>query len=130
MVNRNKDKALAVADEIRAKWPSVKISLDYPTTNVDLVLNATSLGLKESDPLPFDSGRFALNRAKACYDMIYRPAETELLRRARAAGLRAANGLSMLLYQGAKALEIWTERAAPVEVMRAALRKNVYGSTD
>ena len=59
--------------------------------------------------------------------MIYRPAETPLLRRAKAAGCQTANGLGMLLYQGAKALELWSGRTAPVAVMRAALQRNVYG---
>ena len=59
--------------------------------------------------------------------MIYRPAETPLLKAARAAGCRVANGLGMLLYQGAKALEIWTGQPAPVENMRRALEQNVYG---
>ena len=54
----------------------------------------------------------------AAYDMIYRPAETPVLHAARAAGARTANGLGMLLYQGAKALEIWTGQPAPVAVMR------------
>jgi shikimate dehydrogenase len=58
--------------------------------------------------------------------MIYRPAETALLKAAKAAGCPAANGLGMLLYQGAKALELWTGQNAPVEVMRHALEKNVY----
>jgi len=59
--------------------------------------------------------------------MIYRPAETPLLRAARAAGCQTANGLGMLLHQGAKAFEIWTGRAAPLEVMRRALVENIYG---
>ena len=71
---------------------------------------------------------FSINRASAVFDMIYRPAETVLLQRARAAGARVANGLSMLLYQGAKALEIWTGRQPPLEIMRKALERNVYGS--
>ena len=53
--------------------------------------------------------------------MIYRPAETEFLRAGRAAGCRTANGLGMLLHQGARAFEIWTRQAAPVAAMRAAL---------
>jgi len=69
----------------------------------------------------------SLKRAKAVYDMIYRPPQTGLLKAARAAGCRAANGAGMLLYQGAKALEIWTGKPAPVEAMRRALEKNVYG---
>jgi len=44
------------------------------------------------------------------------------------AGCRVANGLGMLLYQGAKALELWSGRNPPMEVMREALRKSVYGS--
>ena len=59
--------------------------------------------------------------------MIYRPAETPFLQLARQAGLKAANGLGMLLYQGAAALELWSEQTAPIAEMRDALRKNVYG---
>jgi shikimate dehydrogenase len=59
--------------------------------------------------------------------MVYRPAETPLLKAARLAGCRTANGLGMLLYQGAKALELWSGQNPPIEVMREALRKNVYG---
>jgi len=60
--------------------------------------------------------------------MIYRPAQTRLLEAARGAGCRVANGLGMLLYQGTQALEIWSGRPAPVELMRHALRQNVYGA--
>ena len=61
------------------------------------------------------------------FDTIYRPVETELLRLANDAGSRCANGLSMLLHQGAKAFELWTKRKAPLAVMRRALRTAVYG---
>jgi shikimate dehydrogenase len=90
-------------------------------------LNATSLGLKPGDPVPFDEQQFSLRQAGAVYDMIYRPAETALLKAAKAAGCRTANGLGMLLYQGAKALELWTGQPAPIEVMRQALTMDVYG---
>jgi shikimate dehydrogenase len=59
--------------------------------------------------------------------MIYRPAATPLLKAAKAAGCRVANGISMLLHQGALALEIWTDQPAPLKEMRAALEKNIYG---
>ncbi len=127
LINRTADKAQAVADEILQRWPSTKVALKYPTEPVDVVLNATSLGLRSSDPLPFDESRFSLKQTSAVYDMIYRPAETPLLQRAKALGLRCTNGISMLLYQGAKALEIWTGQAPPIEVMRRALETNVYG---
>jgi shikimate dehydrogenase len=127
LANRTASKAEAVAAEIRERHPDVRITLGYPEGKVDLVLNATSLGLKEGDPLPFDDRRFSLKQTGAAYDMIYRPAETRFLRLARAAGCRCANGLGMLLYQGAKALELWTGKPAPVEIMREALEANVYG---
>jgi len=84
-----------------------------------LVINATSAGLKHDDPLPIDLA--ALARPAGVYDMIYNPPETRLLAQARALGLPAANGLSMLVHQGARALEIWSETAPPVDVMRTAV---------
>jgi shikimate dehydrogenase len=56
LINRTKSKAEALAKDIKDKFPEIEISLDYPEqgTPVDLILNATSLGLKQSDPLPVD----------------------------------------------------------------------------
>ena len=122
LVNRTVAKAAAVGAEIRQLYPHTQVVTGYPDGAVDLVLNATSLGLRTDDPLPLDPGAFPLAKAGAVYDMIYRPSETPLLRQAKAAGCRTANGLGMLLYQGAKALEIWSGRPAPVEIMRRALR--------
>ena len=126
LVNRTASKAAEVQKDIRARHPAVKTSLEFPTGTVDLVLNATSLGLKPDDPLPLPYAKYPLNKAGAAYDMIYRPAETKFLLEARRAGCRTANGLGMLLYQGATALEIWTGRPAPVEVMRESLRAHIY----
>lgn len=127
LVNRTRSKAEEIAEEIRRQFPSVKSSVGHPPGGVELLLNATSLGLKPGDASPLDGKQFALKRARAVYDMIYRPAETPLLAAARAAGCQTANGLGMLLHQGAKAFEIWTGRPAPVEVMRRALAENIYG---
>ena len=80
-----------------------------------LVINATSAGLRDTDPLPIDLG--ALPRPAAVFDMIYNPPQTPLLRAAAMLGAPHANGLSMLVHQGAKALEIWSDvpatRTAP-----------------
>lgn len=130
LVNRTASKVTALAEEIANRFPAVKLTIGYPNPDdaVDLIVNATSLGLKADDLLPFDASWYSFNKAGAVYDMIYRPAETPLLKAARAAGCRVANGLGMLLYQGAKALELWSGRQPPIEVMREALRKNVYGN--
>ena len=130
LVNRTFSKVRELGAEIAKKFPSVVVGMDYPTDSrmeIDLVINATSLGLKTSDALPLDESRFALKRTRAVYDMIYRPAETPLLQAARAAGCQTANGLGMLLHQGARAFEIWTGQTPPVPVMRAALEENIYG---
>ena len=127
LVNRTARKAEEIASEIRARNPDLAVHLGYPPGVVDFVLNATSLGLRADDPSPLDESQFSLKQARAVYDMIYRPAETPLLRAAKAAGCRTANGLGMLLYQGAKALELWSGQPAPLTVMRAALEQNVYG---
>ena len=130
LVNRTTDKAEALCAEIQSRFPAVRAAVGYPPGEVDLLLNATSLGLKADDPSPLDPAVFALRQARAVFDMIYRPAATPLLRAAQAAGCRTANGLGMLLYQGARALEIWTGRPAPVAVMRRALEENLYGGAD
>ncbi len=128
LVNRTAERADALADEIRRIFPKVTARTGYPTGDVNLVINATSLGLKADDPIPLDADRFPLGRTKAVFDMVYRPAETRLLAAARSAGCRIANGLGMLLYQGAAALELWAGRGAPIDSMRRALEAEVYGT--
>jgi len=130
LVNRTAAKAHALAREIHERFPGTHVAIGYPKKGkvaLDLLLNATSLGLKAGDGSPLDERKFPVRCARAVYDMIYRPAETELLKSARAAGCRTANGIGMLLHQGARALELWAGKPAPVAVMREALLKNVYG---
>jgi shikimate dehydrogenase len=84
-----------------------------------VLVNATSLGMKEADPrhLTFNY----CPKAWAVYDMIYNPNATRLLQDARALGLRAANGLSMLVHQGLRSLEIWSHADVDAHsMMRAA----------
>lgn len=71
-----------------------------------LLINATSAGLRPTDDLPVDLT--SLPNVAAVFDMIYNPPQTTLLARAAFLGLPHANGLAMLVHQGAKALEIWT----------------------
>jgi shikimate dehydrogenase len=127
LVNRTKSRAAELADTIRKACPSVLVTEGYPNRAVDLALNATSLGLKPDDPPPIDVRWLRERPPRFVYDMIYRPKETQLLRAARGAGCRAANGVSMLLHQGAHSLELWTGRSAPLSEMRRALEINVYG---
>ena len=127
LVNRTQSKAGEIANEIKKRFPAVRASVGYPKDDVDLLMNATPLGLKADDSLPLDEKQFSLRRARAVYDVIYRPAETKLIEAAKAAGCKTANGVGMLLRQGATAFEIWTGKPAPLDVMRQALEQNIYG---
>ncbi len=84
-----------------------------------LVINATSAGLKPEDPLPIEPA--ALPRPRGVYDMIYNPPETALMASARQTGIPVANGLSMLVHQGVRALEIWSEANVPAKAMATAV---------
>jgi shikimate dehydrogenase len=126
LINRTESKAQDLAEEIRTRFPKSRVTVGYPAHTVDLLLNATSVGLSGNQS-PLDENKFSIAKAAAVYDMIYRPAETPLLISAKAAGCRNSNGIGMLLYQGTAALEIWTGQPAPVQVMREALMKEVYG---
>jgi shikimate dehydrogenase len=122
------NKAAELGRALRTHNPAINIFEGYPNVPVDLVLNATSLGLKADDNLPIDVNWLKMRRPRFVYDMIYRPAETPLLRLAKSLGCKTANGIGMLLYQGAKALELWSGKAAPIPTMREALERNVYGN--
>lgn len=127
LINRTKEKALELGAEIAKENSKVNLRYDYPTETVDLVINGTSLGLKAGDALPIDMEWLKTRKPKRVYDMIYRPAETPLLQEARKIGCQTANGLGMLLYQGARALELWSGQSAPIKTMRDALVREVHG---
>jgi len=131
VANRTLSRIEPIANEIhgtKSEFLPLKLAADEIRKiihEVDLVVNATSVGLQEGDSLGLGAELFSPRLH--VYDTIYRPAETELLQVAESAGAKVANGLSMLLHQGAKSFEIWTKRKAPLAVMRRALRASVYG---
>ena len=88
-----------------------------------LVINATSAGLKPTDPQPIDLS--SLRGTPKVFDMIYNPAETALLGSARSRGFAFANGFSMLIYQGARSLEIWSGEQVPIEAMYRGAREGM-----
>ena len=95
----------------------------------DLVVQCTSVGLKGSETdgqIPFDLSLLPTDALVA--DLIANPVETPLVSAALAAGRRALGGLPMLVYQGAAAFELWTEREAPVDVMLAEAKAAMAGA--
>jgi shikimate dehydrogenase len=123
LVNRTASRAAELAEAVRKECPNVPVAEGYPDPAVDLLLNATSLGLKPNDAPPVDLAWLRKHPPRLVYDMIYRPAETALLREAKSLGCRCANGVGMLLHQGARALELWTGKPAPLAEMRRALER-------
>ena len=87
--------------------------------DIDLIVNATPLGMNPSDPAPIPARLLAPHHI--VFDCVYRPSKTALLRAADEAGARGANGLSMLLHQGALSFSLWFNREAPIEAMRSAI---------
>ena len=123
--NRTPDKAEALVNAFSTLGTVNVIEpgdLDARVRGADGLVNTTSVGMArgghdpDTSPLP---GALVPYRGFVC-DIVYRPPKTRLLRDAEATGLRTQNGLPMLVYQGAEALELWTGRDAPVEVMRRA----------
>jgi shikimate dehydrogenase len=131
IANRTPERALA----IQQQYPTVAIAMGItdldlvsvlPTTT--LLINATSAGL-HGDETPISVALLdVLPPSAAVYDLIYRP--TTLLRAAEERGLRAVDGLGMLIHQGALAWEAWTGRTAPLDVMWQAARSARGGQTD
>jgi len=103
------DKDVAIADDI------------VRTEKFNILINATPLGLKEGDPLPFDTSH--LRSDQIVCDLIYK--KTHLLEEASKKGCIALDGLGMLLWQGVFAFELWTGISPPVDLMREALYRNL-----
>jgi shikimate dehydrogenase len=124
----DKSKSKNLTDTIKELFPNFNIlSVDtieqLDLKNKDLLVNATPVGLKESDPCLVKEEM--LHKNLFCYDLIYNPAETKLLALAKKVGAKKVNGLGMLLYQGALSFEHFTGRTAPIDVMRQALEEGV-----
>ena len=89
----------------------------------DLLVNATPIGMHpKTDECPLPEN-IQLNKKSLVYDLVYNPAETELLKLAKAAGCRAISGLGMLVRQGGLAFTIFTGEEAPIDVMWSAARE-------
>lgn len=89
----------------------------------DVLINATPVGMKESDPCLV--AEKWLHKNLFVYDLIYNPQETKLLALAKKSGARIASGQGMLLYQGALSFKLFTDQPAPLDVMRQALSQGV-----
>jgi len=99
-----------------------KMQYDDFISKSELVVNATPCGMREGDPGLFDYKY--IEKKHYVFDLVY-ARDTALIKEARIRNANATGGLNMLLYQAARAFEYWTNKDAPLEVMREALMEKI-----
>ena len=100
-----------------------QLALDLSQAN--LLINASDIGMgSKKDQLPIADVKL-LHSQLAVFDLIYSPSETRLIQEAKKMGIKAYNGLGMLIHQGAIAFELWTHREMPVQNIREQLEQEV-----
>src|SRR5437867_9035719 len=134
LVNRTLEKANVLVERLRSFFAGPRVlgpvarleavawdeaALRAQLGDVDLIVNATPLGMNPSDPTPIPARLLAPHHM--VFDCVYGPSKNALLRAAEQAGARSANGISMLLHQGALSFSIWFDREPPIDAMRKAL---------
>ena len=124
LTNRTSEKLNPLVEGLSAIRGDIPINIHpltgpFPIASPNLiVINATSLGLKESDSSPVELLGF--HPSTKIFDMIYNPAKTALLAQAESLGLETANGLPMLVFQGERSFKIWTNSSPSVQTMYRA----------
>jgi shikimate dehydrogenase len=134
LVNRTLAKTNAIVERLQSFFAEPRVlgpvarleavrwdetALRTQLADIDLIVNATPLGMNASDPAPIPTRLLAPHHI--VFDCVYRSSKTALLCAADEAGARGANGLSMLLHQGALSFSIWFNREAPIEEMRSVI---------
>jgi len=122
VLNRSLARAIRLGDELT---PAPVEAIDAATPaaldalrSARVIINATALGWKRGE-IPLAAGQLdLLQNETLVVDITYR--DTDLLEAARSRGLRTLDGLEMLVFQGARSLEIWTGMQPPVDLMMAA----------
>jgi shikimate dehydrogenase len=107
--NRTKEKA----ENLKKIYKDLEIIKWGDISNFDIIINATSLGLKKEDNLNFDFSSISGN--KFFYDVIYNPSETNFLKIGRELGHKTLNGKLMFIYQAFSAFKIWHQKTPEVD---------------
>jgi len=118
------NRTYARAAQLCAEIGGRPFDLDALISPIDVIVNATSIGLHEGDEttsLPSFTKPDQMRNYRAVVDFVYTDQGTPLLKAARQAGVPTVDGLELLVGQGALAFELFTGKQAPLEVMRAAV---------
>jgi shikimate dehydrogenase len=107
----------------KAQINAIQLSLMESLENVDILVNTTPVGMKNFDEsnCPVEDKHIeTLKENSIVYDIVYNPLKTELIKYAKKHGIQTIHGLDMLIYQGAKAFEIWTGKQPDTKMMKIA----------
>ena len=107
LANRTYDKSLFLKKKFKGitviRWDEISLHLN----KFDIIINATSLGLKLSDDFKIDFSNF--KKSMIFIDTIYNPSQTNMIKYFKSKNLRSHNGLNMFIYQGQKAFYLWNK---------------------
>ena len=98
--NRTKEKAV----NLKKSFPNIEVINWGETIKSDLIINATSVGIKQNEEIKLD---YIKLDGKLFYDVIYNPPKTKFLENAKNSGKKTENGKNMFIYQAMKAFQIW-----------------------
>ncbi len=98
--NRTKEKAV----NLKKSFPDIEVINWGETIKSDLIINATSIGIKQNEEIKLD---YIKLDGKLFYDVIYNPPKTKFLENAKNSGKKTENGKNMFIYQAMKAFQIW-----------------------
>lgn len=124
LLNRSKEKAVHVAEEVNCKsgreciYPMALAEYKHLPEKSFLAIQATSVGLYPDTDRAVIADQDFYSRIHTGYDLIYKPADTRFMQLVRNQGGRAFHGLKMLLYQGVIAYELWNHVSVPEEAVR------------
>jgi shikimate dehydrogenase len=99
--NRTKEKA----ESLKENFKNIELIEWGEVPRFDMIINATSIGLKKEDNIKLDFSLISGN--KLFYDVIYNPSETNFLKIGKKLGNKTLNGKLMFIYQGLAAFNIW-----------------------
>ena len=107
------NRTIQKADNLNKIFPYIKILKWGEIPDFDMIINATSLGLKKDDKINLDFNAFGTK--KLFYDVIYNPRETNFLSKGKEMGNQTENGKMMFIYQAHQAFTIWHKIVVPID---------------
>jgi 3-dehydroquinate dehydratase/shikimate dehydrogenase len=117
ITNRTAEKGQTLARQAKAKYMK---RADVAKASFDVIINATPVGMAANTQSPLEEKEL---NTKFLFDLVYVPAETKLVKMAKAKNIAVIPGLEMFVQQGARQFEIWTGKPAPVADMAFVVSK-------